>query len=200
MEQRRSEWLCHEQYLNPPSKIMKTPLALATRDDRIRLRNQSYHQRGENSMPQGVFSYKYEEEKTSTGMTALAGLPVYLDLASVLGLGDHIRAHMQVRQSQGWTDEQIILSLVLLNLAGGDSGFSKRMKGSARCSAGWKAKGCPAGKGGQWGDDGERDVTVRFLPLPLCSGISEPFITPTKRRSARRAKPSSLHQISIWRD
>jgi hypothetical protein len=72
-------------------------------------------------MPQGVLSYKYEEEKTNTGMTALAGLPVYLDLASVLGLGDHIRTHMQVRQAQGWTDEQIILSLVLLNLAGGDS-------------------------------------------------------------------------------
>jgi hypothetical protein len=54
-------------------------------------------------------------------MTALAGLPVYLDLASVLSLGDHIRAHMQVKQSQGWTDEQMILSLVLLNLAGGDS-------------------------------------------------------------------------------
>ena len=71
-------------------------------------------------MPQGVLSYKYEEEKINTGTTALAGLPVYLDLASVLGLGDHIRAHMQVRQSQGWTDEQIILSLVLLNLAGGD--------------------------------------------------------------------------------
>ena len=50
-------------------------------------------------MPQGVLSYKYEEEKTDTGMTALAGLPVYLDLASVLGLGDHIRTHMQVRRS-----------------------------------------------------------------------------------------------------
>ena len=72
-------------------------------------------------MAQGVLSYKYEEEKTSTGMTSLAGLPVYLDLASVLGLGDHIRAHMHVRESQGWTDEQMILSLVLLNLAGGDS-------------------------------------------------------------------------------
>lgn len=72
-------------------------------------------------MPQGVLPYKYEEEKTNTGMTALAGLPVYLDLASVLGLGDHIRTHMQVRQFQGWTDEQVILSLVLLNLAGGDS-------------------------------------------------------------------------------
>jgi hypothetical protein len=70
-------------------------------------------------MPQGVLSYKYEEEKTSTGMTALAGLPVYLDLASVLGLGEHIRTHMRLK-AQGWTDEQMILSLILLNLAGGD--------------------------------------------------------------------------------
>jgi hypothetical protein len=72
-------------------------------------------------MPQGVLSYKYEEEKQASGMTALAGLPVYLDLASVLGLGEHIRAHMHVRDSQGWTDEQLILSLILLNLAGGDA-------------------------------------------------------------------------------
>ena len=57
-------------------------------------------------MAQGVLPYKYEEEKTEAGMTALAGLPVYLDLASVLGLGDHIRTHLQVK-SQGWTDEQI---------------------------------------------------------------------------------------------
>jgi hypothetical protein len=71
-------------------------------------------------MAQGILPYKYEEEKTSTGMTSFAGLPVYLDLASVLGLGDHIRAHMQIKV-RGWTDEQIITSLVLLNLAGGDS-------------------------------------------------------------------------------
>jgi hypothetical protein len=70
-------------------------------------------------MPQGVLSYKYEQEKQASGMTALAGLPVYLDLASVLGLGDHIRTHLQVK-AQGWTDEQMILSLILLNLAGGD--------------------------------------------------------------------------------
>ncbi len=70
-------------------------------------------------MPQGVLPYKYEEEKTNTGMTALAGLPVYLDLASVLGLRDHIRVHMHVK-TQGWTDAQIVTALVLLNLAGGD--------------------------------------------------------------------------------
>ena len=70
-------------------------------------------------MAQGVLPYKYEEEKSSTGMTALAGLPVYLDLASVFGVGDHIRAHLHVK-AQGWTDEQMVLSLMLLNLAGGD--------------------------------------------------------------------------------
>jgi hypothetical protein len=80
---------------------------------------QIYHQRGESIMPQGVLPYKYEEEKTQSGMTALAGLPVYLDLASVLGLGEHIRRHMHIKD-QGWTDEQTILSLILLNLAGGD--------------------------------------------------------------------------------
>jgi len=71
-------------------------------------------------MTQGVLPYKYEEEKSDAGMTALAGLPIYLDLASVLGLGNHIRGHMHIKD-RGWTDEQTILSLVLLNLAGGDS-------------------------------------------------------------------------------
>jgi hypothetical protein len=71
-------------------------------------------------MPQGVLPYKYEEEKNESGLTALAGLPLWLDLASVIGLTDHIKAHMKVRPTQGWTDEQVILSLILLNLAGGD--------------------------------------------------------------------------------
>jgi len=72
-------------------------------------------------MAQGLLPYKYEEERTVGGMTAFAGLPIYLDLASVLGLGDSIRVHVHVRKSgQGWTDEQAVLSVVLLNLAGGD--------------------------------------------------------------------------------
>ncbi|RPJ12141.1 MAG: IS1380 family transposase [Deltaproteobacteria bacterium] len=70
-------------------------------------------------MAQGALPYKYEEEKQTSGMTALAGLPVYLDLASVLGLGDSIARHLHVK-IQGWTDEQIVTSLILLNLAGGD--------------------------------------------------------------------------------
>jgi hypothetical protein len=71
-------------------------------------------------MPQGLLSYKYEEEKQTSGMTALGGLPVYLDLASVLNLGESIATHLHIKL-QGWTDEQIVMSLILLNLAGGDS-------------------------------------------------------------------------------
>jgi hypothetical protein len=55
-------------------------------------------------------------------MTALAGLPPYLELAVVSGLTDSMRRHLRVctRQEQGWTDTQIVMSLVLLNIAGGD--------------------------------------------------------------------------------
>jgi hypothetical protein len=53
-------------------------------------------------------------------MTALAGLPVYLDLASVLNLGESISTHLHAKV-QGWTDEQIVTALILLNLAGGES-------------------------------------------------------------------------------
>ena len=72
-------------------------------------------------MGQGILPFKYETEKKTTGMTALAGLPVYLDLAGVIGLSKSIEKHLKVRKGgQGWTDSQIVLSLVLLNLAGGD--------------------------------------------------------------------------------
>ena len=72
-------------------------------------------------MTQGVLPFKYEQEKTHSGMTALAGLPVYLDLAEVIGLSKSIQKHLKIRDnSQGWTDSQMVLSLVLLNLAGGD--------------------------------------------------------------------------------
>jgi len=71
-------------------------------------------------MAQGVLPYKYEEEKTASGMTSFAGLPIYLDLASVLNLRESIARHLHIKM-QGWTDEQIVMSLILLNLAGGDS-------------------------------------------------------------------------------
>jgi len=71
---------------------------------------------------QGVLSFRYENEPTASGMTALAGLPPYLELAVVSGLTDSVRRHLRVcsGQKQGWTDFQIVMSLVLLNVAGGD--------------------------------------------------------------------------------
>lgn len=73
-------------------------------------------------MAQGVLPFQYEKEQGDSGMTALAGLPTSLDLAHVIGLSKSIRAHLRVREgSQGWTDSQVVLSLILLNLAGGDS-------------------------------------------------------------------------------
>ncbi len=72
-------------------------------------------------MSQGILPFKYEDEKKSTGMTALAGLPLYLELAQRIGLGKSIQKYIKVREiGQGWTDSQIVMSLILLNLAGGD--------------------------------------------------------------------------------
>src|SRR5664279_3053452 len=72
-------------------------------------------------MAQGVLPFKYEAEKSRSGMTALAGLPTYLDLASVCGLQASIDRHVGVRRgTQGWSDAQVLMSLILLNLAGGD--------------------------------------------------------------------------------
>jgi hypothetical protein len=54
-------------------------------------------------------------------MPALASLPAYLDLLQVIGLNKSIQKHLKVRAGgQGWTDTQMVLALVVLNLAGGD--------------------------------------------------------------------------------
>jgi hypothetical protein len=71
-------------------------------------------------MPQGILPYKYEEERKPSGVTSLAGLPVYVDLACALGLPKSIERHLTLRPTQGWTDTEMVLSLMLLALAGGD--------------------------------------------------------------------------------
>ena len=96
-------------------------------------------------MAQGVLPYKYEEERTCTEMTGPAGLPIYP--VSVLRVSDCIRAHVHGRkEGQGWTDEQAVLSLMLLNLAGGDCIEDIRIleKDEGFCKvfgSGWRRKG-----------------------------------------------------------
>lgn len=72
-------------------------------------------------MAQKVLSYEYEIERGKSGLTSVGGLPVYLDLALASGLAESIDRHLRIRAGeQGWTDRQIVLSLIALNLAGGD--------------------------------------------------------------------------------
>ena len=72
-------------------------------------------------MAQGVLPFKYEEEKGKSGVTAMAGLPTYLDLSKVMGLHESIEQHVGIRRgAQGWSDAQVVSALILLNLAGGN--------------------------------------------------------------------------------
>lgn len=73
-------------------------------------------------MAQRGLPYEYEIEEGKSGLTAMGGLPTYLDLALATGLLKAIDRHLKVSTGeQGWTDRQMVMSLVLLNLAGGDS-------------------------------------------------------------------------------
>ena len=93
-------------------------------------------------MTQGILPFKYESEKNDSGMTGMAGLPLYLDLAEVIGLSKSIEKHLKIRKNkQGWTDTQIVLGIVILNIAGGskvsdlktleaDSGFCEILRKS----------------------------------------------------------------------
>src|SRR5580698_441469 len=69
---------------------------------------------------QGVLGFQYESDSSGTGLTSLAGLPLYLDLIHASGLGAAIRQHVHVAGAQGWLDVQMVLALIFLNLAGGD--------------------------------------------------------------------------------
>lgn len=72
------------------------------------------------SSKQGVLPYRIGSEPTSHNLTALAGLAPYLDLAAGSGLLGSMRRNLSICGEQGWTDDQILMSLVLLNVAGGD--------------------------------------------------------------------------------
>ena len=93
-------------------------------------------------MAQGVLSFQYEVEKRPGGMTALAGLPTYLEFGHVMGLGEAIENRLKIRSGeQGWSDAETVMALVLLNLADGqgisdleilegDKGFCRVLRGA----------------------------------------------------------------------
>ena len=71
-------------------------------------------------MAQGVLPFQYEVEKRPGGMTALAGLPTYLEFGYVMGLSKAIENRLKIRSGdQGWSDAETVMALILLNLADG---------------------------------------------------------------------------------
>jgi len=63
--------------------------------------------------------FHYSNEISDANLTSFAGLPLYMEMAHTSGLCDKIAKTLHTK-TQGWTDHHIILSLILLNLAGGD--------------------------------------------------------------------------------
>ena len=72
-------------------------------------------------MTQGLLPFKYVETQKSKEFSGLSGLLLYLELFKLMNLDHIISDHLSVKSDdQGWSDEQIVLSLILLNLVGGD--------------------------------------------------------------------------------
>lgn len=69
---------------------------------------------------QGVLSYRTEGERTRENLTGLSGLAVYVDLIVASGVLKSLGDRVSLCGEQGWTDEEMALSLLLVNLAGGD--------------------------------------------------------------------------------
>lgn len=68
-----------------------------------------------------LLPFKYENDKQKSNITGFGGLPVYLDLAQASGLSKSIDRHLKASSnSQGWTDSQVVMSLMSLNLSVGD--------------------------------------------------------------------------------
>ena len=50
---------------------------------------------------------------------------MFMDLAAVMGVAGSVERHVHVKR-QGWTDAQMVLALILLNLAGGEYVYDLR--------------------------------------------------------------------------
>lgn len=67
----------------------------------------------------GVLEFQYQADTSKSGLTAHAGPPLYLDPAFRSGLVESVRRYLSLRRGgQGWTDERVVLALVLLRARG----------------------------------------------------------------------------------
>jgi len=76
----------------------------------------------EDMMTQNLLPFKYREEKKSQKFIRYSGLLPILEFSKRLGFFRFADDHLRVRSgTQGWLDSQAFLSLLLINIAGGDS-------------------------------------------------------------------------------
>jgi hypothetical protein len=68
----------------------------------------------------GLLPIHLEIDPTEPEVTAFAGIVPYLDAWNSLGMPGKVDQRVHICGAQGWMDRQIILSMVLLNLTGGD--------------------------------------------------------------------------------
>jgi hypothetical protein len=71
-------------------------------------------------MTQGELGFKYEVDDQGAGMTGMGGIGPYLDLVCRSGMMRSIERHVKAGGEQGWRDAESVLSLVMLNVVGGD--------------------------------------------------------------------------------
>lgn len=69
---------------------------------------------------QGVLSYRIDGEASRADLTGACGLAPFMDLSCASGLVESVRRNVDACGEQGWSDAQMVMSLILLNLAGGE--------------------------------------------------------------------------------
>jgi len=120
----------------------------------------------------------------------------------VVGLCESIQRHVRVRDKrQVWTDVQVVMALIMLNLAGGE--HVEDLQGLEE-DEGWcrilrqveihrlKRKVRQA-----WSDDGARGGGARCRHRRRCSAIWRHFMIGEKRKSDGREKPLSREPTLI---
>ena len=148
-------------------------------------------------MKQGLLAFQHEQEKGSTGMTGLSGLMTYVELMQAAGLRSSVERHVRLRErGQGWTDSQMIISLMLLNLAGGESvsdlDLLEKDRGLCRMLPRvrdlWYASQRAQGVEKRWRVERRRSVRRSLR----CSGIWRGSTTWTRSRSGKLTEHSYL--------
>ena len=154
-------------------------------------------------------AFHYEIDETDKLVTAWAALPLITELFYRMGLNDVINEKIGARLSQGYSDAEQILSLMLLNISGGESvedlkmlegdpGLKELHKQLEGANAGSAKKG-PKALGNRWRKERDRcfpsATAIRdYLGCFENSGESE------KRGTGRSFIPASNKHLAGFKE